>query len=206
MRAVGGLGFALFALLFAGGLSAQSRANNPSMPRFTPHPVYPGGGGSRGAAPTPRLPRQGFTGASYVYVYPVYVPVTGPSPYVDATQADSGQDAGSAEPSPDTIVIYTSQPAQEAPTETAHPAMHVYQSETPQASEETPAADHFLFAFKDHSIYSAVAYWVDGDTLHYFTNGNTHNQVSLSLLDRDLTERLNQESGADLKLPPAKNQ
>jgi hypothetical protein len=45
---------------------------------------------------------------------------------------------------------------------------------------------------------------VDDDTLHYFTAGNTHNQVSLSLVDRDLTLRLNKESGVDIKLPAAR--
>ncbi len=59
-------------------------------------------------------------------------------------------------------------------------------------------------AFKDHTIYSAVAYWVDGETLHYFTTGNTHNQASISLIDRELTNRLNRELGLDFKLPPAK--
>ena len=47
-----------------------------------------------------------------------------------------------------------------------------------------------------------MAYWVDGDTLHYFTSGDTHKQVPLSMLDRDLTDRLNRESGTELKLPP----
>ena len=74
------------------------------------------------------------------------------------------------------------------------------QAEEPSAGEAT----HYLIAFKDHSIYSAVAYWVDGDTLHYFTTGSTHNQASVSLIDRELTERLNKESGAEVKLPPAK--
>jgi hypothetical protein len=45
---------------------------------------------------------------------------------------------------------------------------------------------------------------VDGDTLHYFTSGNTHNQASVSLVDRDLTERLNKESGVEVRLPPVK--
>jgi hypothetical protein len=45
---------------------------------------------------------------------------------------------------------------------------------------------------------------VDGDTLHYFTSGSTHNQVSLSLVDRDLTKRLNEESGLQLNLPAPK--
>jgi hypothetical protein len=65
-------------------------------------------------------------------------------------------------------------------------------------------ASRYLIAFKDHSIYSAVAYWVDGDTLHYFTTGNTHNQASLSLVDRDLTRRLNEESGLQVILPAPK--
>ena len=51
---------------------------------------------------------------------------------------------------------------------------------------------------------SGVINWVEGDTLHYFTDGSTHNQVSLSLVDRELTRRLNEESGLQVKLPPAK--
>ena len=43
-----------------------------------------------------------------------------------------------------------------------------------------------------------------GDTLHYFTSSNIHNQVSISLIDRQLTERLNKELGIDFKLPAAK--
>ena len=74
--------------------------------------------------------------------------------------------------------------------------------ETAQAGSPEPTG--YLIAFKDHTIYSAVAYWLEGDTLHYFTSGNTHNQVSLALIDRDLTVRLNRESGIEVKLPPAK--
>jgi hypothetical protein len=80
----------------------------------------------------------------------------------------------------------------------------VYQPQSQPAAEEPAPTDepqHYLIAFKDHTIYSAVAYWVDGDTLHYFTAGNTHNQVSVSLLDRALTQRLNQESGVAFKIP-----
>ena len=66
------------------------------------------------------------------------------------------------------------------------------------------ASSYYLIAFKDNSIYSAVAYWVDGDTLHYFTSGNTHNQVSMSLVDRALTERLNRERKVDIRLPASR--
>ena len=87
------------------------------------------------------------------------------------------------------------------------PPANVYEAPRPadSVSEPEPAeSNRYLLAFKDHTIYSAVAYWVDGDTLHYFTTGNTHNQASLSLIDRELTERLNRELGIDFKLPAAK--
>jgi hypothetical protein len=68
-------------------------------------------------------------------------------------------------------------------------------------SEESPT---FLIAFKDHTIYAAIAYWVEGDTLHYVTNQSTHNQVSLDLVDRELSDRLNRERQVDFRLPPRK--
>lgn len=72
-------------------------------------------------------------------------------------------------------------------------------SDTTQAQPAEPT--YYLLAFKDHSIYSAVGYWVDGDTLHYITTGNVHNQVSLSLVDRDLTAQLNKGRGVQVNLP-----
>ena len=73
-------------------------------------------------------------------------------------------------------------------------------------TEAKPPAEpaHYYIALKDHHIYLAVAYWLDGNTLHYFLPGNTHNQVSLSLVDRDLTVRLNRESGTEVRLPEVK--
>ena len=68
-------------------------------------------------------------------------------------------------------------------------------------AEESPT---FLIAFKDHTIYAAIAYWVEGDTLHYVTNQSTHNQVSLDLVDRELSDRLNRERQVDFRLPPRK--
>ena len=65
----------------------------------------------------------------------------------------------------------------------------------------TPEPAHYYIALKDHHVYLAVAYWVEGETLHYFLSGNTHNQVSLSLVDYDLTKRLNRESGVEVRLP-----
>ena len=63
------------------------------------------------------------------------------------------------------------------------------------------ATPYYLLAFKDSSVYSAFAYWVEGDTLHYVTSDRIHNQVSLNLVDRELTDRLNRDRNMQVKLP-----
>lgn len=169
----------------------------------------------------------GRTGAGYngfrnpgrtigpVYAYPVYVGGYYGGYYgnyydgsYDASYA--GQQAPPQQGS--VTVIYPPQPApviinQFGPppdSQNANAAGPVQSQTWEQPDTSTSEPPHYLIAFKDHTIYSAVAYWVDGDTLHYFTTGNTHNQVSVSLVDRELTARLNKDSGVDVKLPPAK--
>lgn len=65
----------------------------------------------------------------------------------------------------------------------------------------TPAPSYYLIAYKDHSIYSALAYWIEGDTLHYVTTGNTHNQASLSLIDIDQSYKLNSDRSVPFSVP-----
>jgi hypothetical protein len=154
-----------------------------------------------------------------IFGYPLYMPG-----YFDTT-APSSSDAiapmAPPEPQqPNVTVVYPQQQPQDvrpiiiqiAPDGTAKrlesqsaPAPQVYQpAEPPAAAPDADQEPHYLIAFKDHTIYSAVAYWFDGDTLHYFTRGDTHNQVSVSLIDRELTERLNRELGIEFKMPAAK--
>ena len=71
----------------------------------------------------------------------------------------------------------------------------------PVDSSAEQYSNYYLIAFKDHSIYSAFAYWVEGDTLHYVTPQRVHNQASLSLVDRDLTDKLNRDRNMQVKLP-----
>jgi hypothetical protein len=68
-----------------------------------------------------------------------------------------------------------------------------------RASGDTKATI-YLLAFKDHSIYSAIAYWVEGNTLNYVTPQGAHNQATLDLLDREFSEQLNRERGLDFAL------
>lgn len=71
----------------------------------------------------------------------------------------------------------------------------------PATTSTGSKAPVFLIAYKDHSVYSAVAYWVEGDMLHYITTDGKHNQASLALIDRKMSEDLNKERDVDFRLP-----
>ena len=77
------------------------------------------------------------------------------------------------------------------------------------ASGQRPLSDSdqptiYLIAFKDHSIVQALGYWMEGTTLHYVTADHALNQISLDLIDRDLSQRLNSERSVEFRLPPAR--
>jgi hypothetical protein len=57
----------------------------------------------------------------------------------------------------------------------------------------TEPENYYLIVYKDHSIHAALAYWVEGNTLHYVTTDNAHNQVSLDLVDVAASTRLNSD-------------
>ena len=62
----------------------------------------------------------------------------------------------------------------------------------------------YLIALRDHTIVQALGYWMEGSTLHYVSAEHTLNQLSIDLVDRDLSQRLNDERGLDFRLPPAR--
>jgi hypothetical protein len=218
-----------FALLAVTGLYAQNRNSgfiNPipatrtfgsvvqpggtstlrGVTRTTGSVLHPGGASPQIAIPGGRLqgapPAHRRGGGGGVIAYPVAVPVyvggygygyeVPPAP-VEPQQQQPQQ--------PNVIVVYPQAPAYQY----APPQSNIVEvpREQLEAREEKVEPTHYLIAFKDRSIYSAVAYWVDGDTIHYFTSGNTHNQASVSLVDRTLTRRLN-EGGLEVKLPAEK--
>lgn len=78
----------------------------------------------------------------------------------------------------------------------------------PQADDAVKPGDplsdtpnYYLIAYKDHTVYPALAYWLEGDTLHYVTTQNTHNQVTLSLIDLDKTYKLNEDRSVPFSIP-----
>jgi len=89
------------------------------------------------------------------------------------------------------------QPGEERPTIQTYSAPS---APRPEPSEDQPL---FFIGLTDNSVYTAVAYWVEGGTLNYITPQGRHNQVSLSLIDRETTARLNRGSKFQLHLPGA---
>ena len=151
-------------------------------------------------------------GAVVPYVYPVY----------GGGYTDYGYGYGYGYPPSDQANPAMAYPPQQTPQviinqnfipEHATPVIHEYgedssgihlyeaPSREPEEASGEENTSYYLIAFKDHSIYSAFAYWVEGDTLHYVTPQRVHNQASLSLVDRELTERLNRNHSAQMRLP-----
>lgn len=86
------------------------------------------------------------------------------------------------------------------------PNVQVY-SDTQRESAPVAAAPEprtYLIAYADHSVYSALAYWIEDHTLHYVTTQNTHNQADLSLIDVEFTKKLNQDRNMPFSLVPTR--
>jgi hypothetical protein len=61
----------------------------------------------------------------------------------------------------------------------------------------------FLIALKDHSIFPAIAYWVQDSTLNYISQQGVHNRVSLDQVDEEFSVQLNKERNVDFRLTPS---
>jgi hypothetical protein len=108
------------------------------------------------------------------------------------------------QPSPNVTVVY--------PPPAPAPAT-VYVERTGRERDEYGQAIHrpmsapdsdppiYLIAFRDRSIFAAVAYWAEGGTLHYVTQEHEQKQAPLSTLDRNLSDKLNRERGVAFSLP-----
>jgi hypothetical protein len=100
---------------------------------------------------------------------------------------------------------YAPEPMPEALAESSA-RLQIYHAPSPPppqpANEEDPMM--FFVALKDGWIYTATAYWVQGKTLHYITTQGEHNQVSLDLVDRQTSAKLNEGRRVELRLPGAK--
>ena len=112
----------------------------------------------------------------YVYPYAQGPNVTVVAPYP-------------SEPAPP-VVIYERPP---------RAVVHEYREET--AGEPEYREKIYLIAFKDSSIVAALAYWLEGDNLHYITRQREHKQAPLDRVDRAFSEQLNRDRKTDFSLP-----
>jgi len=98
----------------------------------------------------------------------------------------------------------TARPIVREYTQDASGGIQVYAPPSSNTAAASTAPDEdplYLIALRNHTIYAARAYWLEGDTLHYITGKNSHNQVSLNLVDRELSDRLNRERDVEFRLP-----
>jgi hypothetical protein len=180
---------------------------------IVPYPVYYGGYYGNGYGGDPSA-----TGYPTAAGYPNGAPGYGPG------YADDGSQGGPGLPS---VVInqnfvppqanpqvrdYTGdqQPQQQAPDQSGlklyqAPPSHPYaDAAAAQRASSGDQATIYLIALRDHTIVQALGYWMEGSTLHYVSAEHTLNQLSIDLVDRDLSQRLNDERGLDFRLPQAR--
>ena len=189
---------------FSHGFASPGRTAHPQhgAAGIVPYPVYYGGYyGGYGYDPSASGYQQGYAPG-----------------YAD----DGSQSGGPALPS---VVInqnfvppqanpqvrdYSDQQAQQQQQPQDQSGMKVYQGPPvhpyPESAVTQRAAANdqptiYLIALRDHTIVQALGYWMEGSTLHYVSAEHTLNQLSIDLVDRDLSQRLNDERNVDFRLP-----
>jgi hypothetical protein len=75
-----------------------------------------------------------------------------------------------------------------------------FASGSAQPEPAEPQRPMIFIALKDGWVYTASDYGVERGTLHDITTQGTHSQVSLDLVDREKSARLN--SGREFSLAP----
>jgi hypothetical protein len=157
----------------------------------------------------------GYYGGAYGYSDPS---AAGYPPAYGSGYVDDGSAQAAAQGMPSVVINQNFVPQQ------GNPQVREYNGDQPQPQDQSsglklyqappshPYADAqraanngqptiYLIAFRDHTIVQALGYWMQGSTLHYVSAEQTLNQVSIDLVDRDLSQRLNDERGLDFRLP-----
>lgn len=206
-----------------GGFGSVLYPGMGHAPTATP-PVgqFAGGGYSRGFV-NPGRTSHGQHGPTVIVPYPVYYggyygygydnSATGSGPGF----SDDGSQSGPGLPS--VVINQNFMPPQanpqvrdytgdQQPQSQDQSGLKLYQSPThpyadAAAAQRAASGDQptiYLIALRDHTVVQALGYWMEGSTLHYVSAEHTLNQLSIDLVDRDLSQRLNDERGLDFRL------
>ncbi len=181
-------------VLHPGGVPPQSSAGSVILPMGgygQPRQHTPG----RAGAPHPAHERSAivpvFFGAYYGEPEPPPPPQASPeSPIVIINQAYRPEVLNPV------LHDYSNTPLLEAPP------LDVRQSEPPRAIIERPdpSPTIYLIALNDGTIFAALGYWLEGDTLNYITRDANRNRVSLDRVDREFSVKLNADRNLEFKL------
>jgi hypothetical protein len=184
---------------FSHGFANPGRASHPQHGStvIVPYPVYYGGyygydpstaGYANGAGPgyaDDASQAQAGPGLPSVVINQNFVP-----PQANPQVRDYTADQPPQQPDQSGLKVYQAPPS--------HPYADAA-AEQRAASSDQPTI--YLIALRDHTIVQALGYWMEGSTLHYVSAERTLNQLSINLVDRDLSQRLNDERGLDFRLP-----
>jgi hypothetical protein len=186
-----------------GGRMAPTGAMNHPLGGFTGS--GPRSGAGRGFA------RGGVGRGLYPYGYSYYIPG-----YFDDLDSGYSDPYYGYNAVPPAVPAYAPVPVPAAAPQQPVIINQYFGAQGPQAQAGGPAPasepqaaggplgtpqNYYLIAYKNHAIYSALAYWVEDKTLHYVTTQNTHNQASLDLIDLTLTKNLNRSNDVPFSIP-----
>jgi hypothetical protein len=208
---------AILALVLCVGVLAQHRDGAEGSSHPAPAAVSPQSHHSSGGSTSSGYQYGGYRSApATTYFYPVYVSGFDYSSSYQAASDVVAIPSSQSQTQPQVVInqYFGSDGAKPSVTDygpdgrevpPSDTGVRIYQAPYNPPAEYSPSDQVvFFIALKDSSVYSAVAYWVDGDMLHYITPQGKHNQVSLALVDRDLSLKLNQGRQVDFHLPAAK--
>jgi len=172
----------------------------------------------RGVPPVNPSPHQRGGRGIYPIAVPVYVSPWGYGGYGYGPDPSAVTVVSAPQPAPTVVINQNWLPERANPVmrdytneqlpEPAGDTIRSYQAPIPSnpdppsrtVAEAKPTI--YLIALREGVVYSAFAYWVEGTTLHYITTKHAHNQVSVDLVDREVSEQLNRERNVEFKLKP----
>jgi hypothetical protein len=168
-----------------------------------------GGRGFAGRGMMTRPPTRGLGGRVRSPFIGSYLPIPGGYGFLGGYPYDAGYpDAGfyaEEPPPPPNFVVAAPPTGQESPQPAApiRPAQSVIHEYTWPKNDETGAgATTFTIALKDGSQRFATAAWIQGGKLHYLDSEDRQQALSSDVIDRQTTDRLNEEKHLRLQLPP----
>jgi hypothetical protein len=163
----------------------------PTQPIFHPPPerARPPESGWR---PAKDLDQPPVVGIPYAAPYPVYTNVAGTLDQGDDQQQEADRSAPPPPLSPPMAPL-------EDHSSICAPNLPSGPTVSRMVSADYPPP--FYIALKDGLVFLAGSYWVENDTLHYRTPDGEQDQVSLRLIDRAFSIRLNVKRAAEFHLP-----